>query len=131
MIIEGNKLGILTIVVLILIGGSFAVGSNFGQRLMLARTTPELNGVQAMLAFNRIQDERHLQSLISRGCTDQAAAFLDYSEDKDMQLLSGFLKGKIDADTLKYVHDRDSNLVDTLKTFKSKYGSSWFEKACS
>ena len=131
MIIEGSKLGILTIVVLILIGAAFAVGSNFGQRLMLTRTTPELNGVQAMLAFNRIQDERHLQSLISRGCTDQAVAFLDYSEDKDMQLLSGFLNGKIDAGTLKYVRDRDSNLVDTLKTFKSKYESSWFEKACS
>jgi hypothetical protein len=128
--IEGSRLVALAVGVLVLIACAFAVGASFGQRTMLARATPELNGVQAMLAFNRIQDQRHLQSLLSQGCTDQAAAFIDYTKDKDMALLAGFLKGKIDADTLKYVSDRDPNLVEELKTFKSKYGTSWMEKAC-
>jgi hypothetical protein len=128
--IEGSKWAMVVVAVLLLIGGAFAAGTSFGQRTMLARATPELNGVQAMLAFNRIQDESHLQSLLSQGCTDQAAAFLDYTKNKDMELLSGLLKGKIDADTRKYVSDRDANLVEELRTFKSKYGTSWMEKAC-
>ena len=128
--IEGSKLPTLIVGVMVLIAGAFVVGASFGQRTMLSRATPELNGVQAMLAFNRIQDERHLQSLLSHGCTDQAADFIDYTKDKDMELLSGFMKGKIDSDTVKYVSDRDPRLIGELKNFKSKYGSSWMESPC-
>jgi hypothetical protein len=128
--IEGSKLATLAAVALVLIAGAFAFGTSFGQRTMLARATLELNGVQAMLAFNRIQDERHLQSLLLHGCTDQAVDFVDYTKDKDMELLSGFLRGQIDAEARKYVTDRDANLVEELRTFKSKYGTSWMEKTC-
>lgn len=127
---ERGKRLVLVLVVLVLIACAFAVGASWGQRTMLARMTPELNGVQAMLAFNRLQDERHMQSLISQGCTEGAANFLDYARDKDMELLAGFVKGNIDDGTLKYITDRDASLLGDLRAFKSKYGSSWFEKAC-
>lgn len=128
--IEGSKLVVLVVAVVVLLACTFALGTSFGQRAMLARTTPELNGVQAMLAFNRIQDDEHVQSLISRGCTDQVGDFIEYTKDKDMELLSGFLRGKIDSDTLKYISDRDAHMLQDLKTFKSKYGNAWLEKPC-
>jgi hypothetical protein len=128
--IEGSKLVAVAVVVLVLTAGAFIVGTSFGQRAMLARATRQLNGVQAMLAFNRIQDERHLQSLLSQGCTDQTAAFIDYAKNKDMELLSGLLKAGIDEDIRQYISDRDANLMEGLRMFKSKYGTSWMEKAC-
>jgi hypothetical protein len=97
---------------------------------MFRQGTTELNGVQAMLAFNRIQDERHLQELISRGCSDQAVEFISYTNDKNMELLAGLTKGHIDSGTLKYLSDRDPSILRDLKTFKSKYGGSWMEKPC-
>jgi hypothetical protein len=128
--IEGSKLVAVVVVILALMAGAFLGGTSVGQRTMLARANQNLNGVQAMLAFNRIQDEGHLQSLLSQGCTEQAAAFIDYSKNADMALLAGLLLGKIDEDTRKYISDRDATLVENLKTFKSKYGASWMEKAC-
>ena len=120
----------VAVVILALMAGAFLGGTSVGQRTMLARANQNLNGVQAMLAFNRIQDEGHLQSLLSQGFTEQAAAFIDYSKSADMELLSGLLRGQISDDTRKYISDRDANLVEDLKTFKSKYGASWMEKAC-
>lgn len=117
-------------VVVVLLACTFAVGARHGQQAMFRRATAELNGVQAMLAFNRIQDERHVRQLISQGCTDQAAEFVDYTNDQNMELLSGFVKRKIDSDTLKYLADRDPGILEELKTFKSRYGSSWMEKPC-
>ncbi len=114
----------------ILLACAFAVGAGFGQRTMLRRATVELNGVQAMLAFNRIQDERHVRGLISQDCRDQAVEFIDYTNDQNMEVLSDLVKKGIDADTLKYLADREPAILTELKTFKSKYGKSWMEKPC-
>ncbi len=116
--------------VVILLVCAFAVGVSFAQRTMLRRATAELNGVQAMLAFNRIQDERHIRELISKGCTEQATEFIDYTNDQNMGVLSDVVKKRIDADTLKYLSDREPGILGELKTFKSKYGTSWMEKPC-
>ena len=60
----------------------------------------------------------------------QVTKAIDVAEDEDMELLAEFFKGKLDAATIKYVADRDSILVEQLKTFKSKYGKGWSEEEC-
>ena len=109
---------------------AFAIGDSVGQRTMLKGINVQLDSVQASLALNRLLDERHWKELLAKGCDAQAARALDVAEDKDMELLAGFLKGKLDADTIKYVSDRDPGLVEQLKTFHSKYGRSWSEGEC-
>jgi hypothetical protein len=128
--IEGSRVVALAVVVVILLVCAFLIGEKLGQRAMLRRATVELNGVQAMLAFNRVQDERHVQELMSQGCTAQAEEFIGYTNDKNMELLSGFVQGRIDSGTLKYIADRDSRILVELKTFKSRYGNAWMEKPC-
>jgi hypothetical protein len=112
------------------VAAAFAIGKSLGQRSMLAAMNVQLDSVQATLAFNRLLDERQLKSLLARGCIEQVAKAIDVAEDKDMELLAGFFNGKIDASAKKYVLDRDPNLVNELKTFKSKYGRSWSEMEC-
>jgi len=114
----------------VLIAVAFAVGESMGQRKMLAAMNVQLDSAQASLAFNRLVDERAWKSLLSRGCITQATKALDIAEDKDMELLAGLFNGKVDAAAIKYVADRDPLLVGQLKTFKSKYGSSWSEDEC-
>ena len=119
----------------LLIGvASFFVGDSFGQRAMLRAFSPEYarqyNGVQAVLAFNRLGDERHWEYLLENGCIAQAKKAIDVAQDKDTELLAEFYRGSLDQSTLKYIRDRDPTLESRLKTFKSKYGNSWTEDAC-
>lgn len=109
---------------------AFAVGESLGQHSMIAGMSVQLDGTQAMLAFNRLDDERQLQTLLSKGCVTQAQSQLDYYEDRDTKLLSEFFKGKLDPETRKYVSDRDSKLAESLSSFRSKYGDRWDEPAC-
>jgi putative effector of murein hydrolase len=109
---------------------AFAIGESMGQRSMLAGINAQLDSVQASLIFNRLLDARKLKSLLAKGCIEQAAQAVDVAEDKDMELLAGFVNGKLDASTTKYISDRNPNLLDELKTFKSKYGRSWSETEC-
>lgn len=109
---------------------SFAIGERQGQRSMLAAARVDLNGVQAMLAFNRLQDERELQLMLSKGCVDQARSMIGYNEDQNMQLLAGFVKGKLNPEDVKYITDRDPKLLSSLNTFKSKYGARWEVPEC-
>ena len=109
---------------------SFAIGDSLGQRSMLAVARVDLNSVQAMLAFNRLQDERELQLMLSKGCVAQVQSLLSYDEDQDMQLLAGFVKGKLNPEDVKYIADRDPKLLSSLSTFKSKYGSRWEIPEC-
>ena len=110
---------------------AFAVGESLGQRSMISGMSVQLDGTQAMLAFNRIDDERQLQTLLSKGCVAQAQSQLDYYEGRDTKLLSEFFKGKLDPETIKYVSDRDPKLMASLNTFKSKYGTRWDEPDCN
>lgn len=77
----GTRIVAIGVASVILLACAFLLGAALGQRAMLRRATLELNGVQAMLAFNRIQDERHVQELMSRGCTQQAEEFISYTSD--------------------------------------------------
>lgn len=109
---------------------AFAIGNSLGQRSMLKAFSLQYDGVQAMLAYNQLDDDRQLQVLLSKGCVTQAQRYLDFYEDRETRLLSEFFKGKLDLETIKYVTDRDPKLVASLSTFKSKYGSRWDEPDC-
>src|SRR5579872_3245663 len=84
---------------------SFLIGSSLGQRAMLGRLNQQLDSVQASLAFNRLLDERHWGDLLSKGCVAQVEKAVDVAADKDMELLAGFIDGKVDAATIKYISD--------------------------
>jgi len=109
---------------------SFSVGERLEQRRMLARDNQALAGVQADLAFNRLLDERHWAELVKKGCTDQIAKSLDVAQDKDKELIAGYINEGLDASAIHYIAIRDPNLIEELKSFKSEYGSSWSEEAC-
>lgn len=109
----------------------FAIGDSVGQRTMLSVVKPQLNGVQAMLAFNRLLDDRQLQSLLARGCVTQAALTVDIAKDKDMEILAEFFKGPLDPAARSYVIARDPKLIGELAAFKSKYGRKWMVGKCS
>ncbi|MGH6889657.1 MAG: hypothetical protein ACREHF_10745 [Rhizomicrobium sp.] len=88
------------------------------------------DSTQAMLAFNRVQDERHWEHLLKNNCIRQAAKAIDVAQDKDAELLARLLRGQIDKDVLIYIQKRDPAVIGELKTFKSKYGNSWYEEEC-
>lgn len=71
-----------------------------------------------------------MQSLLSKGCSEAALKEMNIDEDQDTELLAEFFKGKLPAWTRKYVSDRGPDLVKTLSTFKSKYGSTWEQPDC-
>jgi len=118
---------LLVVIALIVV---FAVGNSVGQRTMLSALTTQLNGVQAMLTFNHLLEDREMQSLLARGCVQQAALRIDIANDKDMESLSGFFRRKLDPSARAYVLQRDPGLIDDMKTFTSKYGSSWSVPEC-
>lgn len=127
---SGIKTGLITFGIVGAIIVSFVIGLYVGERWAIANLSVELDSTQAMLAFNRIVVERRMQSLLSRGCMDAAMKEVDIDEDQDTRLLAEFFKGKLTPWTRKYVSDRDPNLVGTLSTFKSKYGSVWEQPDC-
>jgi hypothetical protein len=104
-----------------------ATGIRIGSR----HTAIEIDDVQAMLAFNRILQERKLASLLSRGCMAAAIEETDIRIDQDTKLLASLFKGRLSPRVSKYVDDRDPNLRETLDNFKSKYGDSWREPRCA
>jgi hypothetical protein len=119
------------ILAFILIGAlSFGLGVVEGRRAGLSVVRVNVDSVQAMLAFNRLSDERHWEDLLANGCVDQAKKALDVAQDQDTKLLSEFMDGKIDQSTIKYINDRDGKLLGQLKYFRSKYGNSWDEDPC-
>jgi hypothetical protein len=109
---------------------AFAIGNSFGQKSMLSTASVQLNDVQAMLTFNRLSDERELQSLLVKGCVSQAGALLDFYKDKDMGLLADFLRGRLNNSTKQYLFSRDPNLATELPKFHSKFGGVWAVPDC-
>jgi hypothetical protein len=73
---------------------------------------------------------RKLESLLSGGCAAAAAKEIDIVMDQDTKLLASLYRGKLSPETIKYINDRDPNLLKRLNTFKSKYGEIWQEPEC-
>lgn len=92
-------MAVVVLAAVILLACAFAIGMRFERRSVYRQATAELNGVQAMLAFNRLQDERHVRELLSQGCASQAAEFVDYLTDQNMGVLSDVIKRKVDSGT--------------------------------
>ncbi len=101
-----------------------------GMRSNVRQVAIEIDNTQAMLAFNRLLEERKLASLLSKGCVAAAVEEIDIRMDQDTKLLSSLFKGKLSPWVMKYVDDRDPNFSKTLDNFKSKYGDSWKEPEC-
>lgn len=120
-----------TLAIAMAVVAAFAIGESVGQRRMLSVANSQLTGVQAMLAFNRLLDDRELKSLLASGCVAQAVLSVDIANDKDMQILADFFKGPLDPDARSYVMARDPKLIGELATFKSKYGQKWSIGGCS
>jgi hypothetical protein len=98
---------------------------------MLKQAGIQLDGVQAMLLFDRIRQERKIKSLLERGCLTAATSTLDHDENVDMNLLAEFVRGRLDQPSITYIANLDSNIFNELKTFKSKYGNTWPEPNCN
>jgi hypothetical protein len=109
---------------------SFGLGLRAGQRVDEQDTKVAKNSVQALLAFNRVQDVRRWEGLLTRGCTRQAIRALDIAQDKETELVAEFFRGKIEPSVAKYIKNRDSGFLEKLKSFKSKYGDRWYEEEC-
>ena len=106
------------------------LGMSMGTKMNRHETAIAIDDIQASLAFNRLLDERKLASLLSRGCVTAAAKEIDIVMDQDTKLLASLYKGKLSPSTIKYIGDRDPNLLGTLDKFKTKYGDFWKEPEC-
>ena len=84
-----------------------------------------------MLSFNHLQRFREIEEDLSKNCTTEAIEKTRIAIDKELQLLSEFEKENTETWVNKYIADRDPDLLDQLKTFKSKYGKSWTELKCA
>lgn len=83
-----------------------------------------------MLLVDRIVGERKIKSLLARGCTAEAMATIDHNENSDLKLLAEFANGNLDRPTITYITNQAPNILDELKTFKSKYENTWQEPDC-
>ena len=115
------------------IAAFIALGAGWvlGRYSMHIGVAEDFRSVQAMLAYNRIDEERRLARLIAKGCISQAAEEIDFSNDKDMEMLSHYLQKRITAQAQKYISDRDPELLGQLRSSKNKYGNVRAEKACN
>jgi hypothetical protein len=124
------KFGLISVVALVFIAVIFWLGFGIGLRYGTSQSEIELNNTQAMLAFNRILDERKLSLLLSKGCITEALTRTDIAIDQNTKLIASFFKGKLSPWVSKYISDRDPNFLHSLDGFKSKYGDSWTETEC-
>jgi len=107
------------------------LGIGFGMRSNVHHVAIEIDNTQAMLAFNRLLEERKLASLLSKGCVAAASEETNIRIDQETKLLASLFKGRLSPWVSKYVDDRDPHLLKTLDNFKSKYGDSWKEPECT
>jgi len=110
---------------------SFVIGDSFGQRSMLRQAHVQVEGIQAMLLVDRIVEERKIKSLLMRGCTKEAITAVDINENSDLKLLASYLAKELDQGTIDYINHHDPNMLNELKTFKSKYGDKWPVVECN
>lgn len=115
----------IAIVIVVFVGGLY-----LGGRRAIAYLNVQMDGTQAMLAFNRISSERRLQHLLSNGCANVASAQLKVDEDQDMQLLAGFVRGPLPSWTIKYIEQGDPHLMAELQKVTVKPNNTWTIPDC-
>jgi hypothetical protein len=103
----------------------FGVGVIVGQRLMFRAFRIQLNGVQAMLLFNRIVREREIKSLLERGCVTEAIGEISNDELADRGTLAHSVYEKLDRDTIAYINKRDPNILNELDSPKGSFTNTW------
>jgi hypothetical protein len=103
----------------------FGVGVILGERLMLRAFGVQLRGVQATLLFDRIAQEREIQSLLARGCVGEAIGEISNHELADRKTLADFVRRKLDRDTLAYINTRDSNIFKELESPAGAFTNTW------
>jgi hypothetical protein len=108
-----------------------ALSATYALNRQRSASRAHLEATQAVLAFNHMDTYRELESDLVRGCYAEALEKAKISKDQQLTLLASFLKDHPDTSITKYVSDRDSSLIEQLKTFKSAYGSSWRWPKCS
>ena len=102
----------VTTLMIVLAVALFGVGVIVGQRLMFRAFSSQLRGVQATLLFDRIVQEREIKSLLARGCVTQATGEISNNELADRKALAGFVREKLDQDTIAYINKRDANILN-------------------
>ncbi|WP_158752700.1 hypothetical protein [Dyella sp. S184] len=125
------KTALIVILFIVVVAIAFMVGLRVGDRRATTEDRVVVDSIQADLVFNRILDERKMQSMLSKGCVAETQNALNINLDQDTKLLAEFFKGKLTPDARKYVSDRDPELMSSLGAFKSKYGNSWTEMECN
>lgn len=103
----------------------FGVGVIVGQRHMFRAFSAQLRGVQAMLLFDRIVQEREIKSLLARGCVTQAMGEVSNNELADRKTLSGFVHEKLDRDTIAYINKRGANILNELDPPAGTFTNTW------
>jgi hypothetical protein len=121
----------LVVSVVIALGVGWALGRHSMRVAINQEVNRDLRSVQATLAYNRIDEGKRLARLIDSGCLSQATEEINFSNDKDMELLSHYIQEGITADAEKYISDRDPQLFGQLRGYKSKYGNVRAEKTCN
>lgn len=112
---------------LVLVAG---LAANLAMKNQRAAFGVALNDTQAMLWFNHLQQFRDIEADLANECTVEAHEKLRIAIDGEMSLLSSFHKENANSALNKYISDRDPKLLSQLKSFKSKYGSSWTVPQC-
>jgi hypothetical protein len=103
----------------------FVGGVILGQRLMFRAFAVQVRGVQAMLLFNRIVQEREIKTLLERGCANVAIGEISNNELADRKTLSDLVHEKLDRDTTAYINKRDSNILNELDSPAGSFVNTW------
>ena len=117
---------VVIFVLLAIVLGAFVLGQNTQRE----RFAAELDATQAMLMFNHLLRYREIERDLSKGCASEALEKTKISIDRELKLLSSIEKSNSITWINKYISDRDPELLNQLKTFKSQYGESWTEPIC-
>ena len=111
--------------------GAFVIGLSVGQRSMLRRSDIELESVQAMLLFNKIDDERFLGELLRKGCNETASEHVKFLVDVDMQLMHRFVVGGKMGAASAYIQTRNPEILKEAATYSPRFPNPWAEKTCN
>jgi hypothetical protein len=93
----------------------------------------KLDEFQAEFALNHMARYKEIESDLSKGCFKEAQEKAKISKNQELWLLADFLKRhpNSSASISKLINDRDSKLIEQLKSFKNPYGNSWKGPTCS
>lgn len=107
------------------------VSFHYGASARISHINRQIATTQAMQNFNVLQRYRELEKDLSQGCNSEALEKIKMSKAQELSLLTSFFNEYKDTWVNKYVSDRDPNLIEQLKVYKSPYGNSWVEPKCA